>query len=410
MKNKNYGSVKNLQNYLNKSYGTQKDKIQIMDFFDSSLEDRLMPKKKIWLYVNEILDKSWAFNYSNPQGDEGLRMKLAEWYLNNNKLANDFIVTSGAQEALVIIIQYLNKITKSKLKVGIEEFSYIGFRHILEENGCEIKPLKLTDQGLDLDGLEKELKRGLDLIYLIPDLQNPTGIVYSKKNREKIVELQKKYNFWLIFDLSYRDLFFDDSNRPSIEMFKNEKTFMVGSFSKTLFPALRIGWLYMPKIDQELLYVRRSIDLFQPTFLQLAISKYLDCDYANHLKYVKSVIKDKKNLLIQELKENGFENTFKWNDVSGGYYLWLENTANKDCTAEITEWAKMGVIAAPGHFFNSNLGANYIRLCFSRLNTSQIREAINRITYLKNKKTKIFSNFYSEIITNGKIWLKNIND
>jgi len=407
---KKRGSAKELEVFLKKSYEKYSGVGEILNFFDSSLEDRLMPKEKIWLYVNEVMDTPWAFNYSNPQGGEGLRTKLADWYLNSEKLKGNFMITSGAQEALVVIIQYLSKLIGKKLKVGVEEFSYIGFRHILEEWGSEMRFLKLTSEGLELDILERELKKGLDLVYLIPDLQNPTGVVYSEENRKRIAELQQKYNFWLILDLSYRDLFFNEADKPSIQMFNHERTFLVGSFSKTVFPALRIGWLYMPKIDNKLLLVRRSIDLFQPTFLQLAMEKYLVNDYADHLRIVRSIMVNKKDQLIRALKENGFDNSFRWSDVLGGYYLWLRRIDGKNCETEINRWVKDGVVVASGVFFNPNAGANDIRLCFSRLSLKQIREAVERMSGGKNRRKRNLSTFFLEILANGKTWFNSKND
>lgn len=401
--------MEDLQKLFKEVYQKQKDVGKIRDFFDSSLEDGLMPKRKIWSYVNEVLDKSWAFSYSTPQGDEGLRMELAQWYLNNKKLANNFMITSGAQEALTIIVQYLNKIINKRVRVGVEEYSYIGFRHILEEHKCGINYLKMTDDGLDLDNFEEKVKKGLDLVYLIPDIQNPTGVVYSKDNREKIVRLQKKYNFWLILDLSYRDLFFNDMDRPGIEMFNHEKTFLVGSFSKTMFPSLRIGWLYLPKINNALLLVRRSIDLFQPTFLQLAMSRYLASDYTKHLKTVRSVVMDKKNILVKRLIEDGFEDLYQWKDVLGGYYLWLRKVGRGSAEQEVNRWSRGGIITASGVFFNPNSGGNYIRLCFSRLNVNNLVNAVDQMSSSTKKKVN-WQDFCSEKLINGKIWLKNLKD
>lgn len=373
------GSVSEMQTFFKRTYEMQKDRGKIRDFFDSSLESTLMPKRKIWQYVNEILDKDWAFNYIGPQGDEGLRMKIAGRYLHDEKLAKDFLITSGAQEALMIIIRYLDKVIGKKVRVGVEEFTYVGFRHILEENECQIDYLKLSDDGLDLDDLEKKLKRGLDLVYLIPDIQNPTGVIYSNKNRKKIAELQKKYKFWLILDLSYRDLFFTGVSKPGIEMFNKEKTFFVGSFSKTMFPALRIGWMYMPKIKEELLLIRRSIDLFQPTFLQLAMSRFLGGEYDRHLEIVRSIVKDKRDFLNKKLIENDFDKKYFWKDVGGGYYLWLSRIDGKSCKKEIKKWSKDGIITASGLYFNPSRGGSYVRLCFSRLSIAEIGESVDRM-------------------------------
>jgi len=412
MKTKTKGSVKDLLDYYQKTYESQKDRNRIRDFFDSSLEDSLMPKKKIWSYVKKVLDKSWAFSYSSPQGDEGLRMNLAERYLNNIKLADDFMVTSGAQEAFTIIIQYLSKLTKKNMRVGVEEFSYIGFRHVLAEQKCRIKYLKLSNEGVNINNLTKELKKGLDLIYVVPDLQNPTGVVYSEDNRRQLRKLQEKYNFWLIVDLSYRDLYFDEADMPGITMFNHKRTFLVGSFSKTMFPSLRVGWLYYPKMNNDLLLVRRSIDLFQPTFLQLAVSKYLNCDYSSHLDRVRTIMKDKKNLLIKELNENGFGKKFQWNDVQGGYYLWLRRIDGKSCQSDINKWANKGVIVASGVYFNLTSGSDYIRLCFARLDVNQIIQTIKRIGYLNrdNQRTGVSRKSRSRICVKVQVWLKDINN
>ncbi len=123
-------------------------------------------------------------------------------------------------------------------------------------------------------------------------------------------------------------------------------------------------------------------------------------------------MKDKKNLLIKELNENGFGKKFQWNDVQGGYYLWLRRIDGKSCQSDINKWANKGVIVASGVYFNLTSGSDYIRLCFARLDVNQIIQTIKRIGYLNrdNQRTGVSRKSRSRICVKVQVWLKDINN
>ena len=377
---KKYSSAKDLAPYFESVYGRVKNTDEVYNFFDSSLEEALLPKKQILAAMRPLFvkDVSYGFSYDIPNGHLGLRETVAERYLGNRNLAKDVIITAGAQEALYLALNYLAR-KKKRLTVAIEEFIYLGFRQIIEEFNCKLVEIPLQKNGLNTDFLEEELRnRNIDLLYTIPDLQNPTGVTLSKKKRVQIKRLQQKYNFNIIVDLAYRDLYYNDIYKMPLASLIGPNNFIVGTFSKTIFPSLRIGWLYAPQNSQSISLMKRSINLFQPSFLQVSVDEFLKKDYDNYLSVIKYVFIEKKKYLQFLLEYYGLNKYFTWNDPKGSYYLWLK--VKPPAQIKISKFMSKNVIVAPGTFFNPLRGKDYIRLCYSKLTCIQLWQAVSIIS------------------------------
>jgi DNA-binding transcriptional MocR family regulator len=403
---KKYYSAKDLEMYFDSVYSRVKRNDEVYNFFNSSLEEEFLPKKQFFSTIQPFFVKKagYGFEYDSPSGLLDLRLTIAERYFGNKKSATDIVITAGGQEGLYLAINYLAR-KKRELTVAVEESVYVGFRQIMEQFNCRLVEIPLEKNGLDVKFLENSLRsNNIDVLYIIPDLQNPTSVTLSQGKRVKLKKLQQKYDFHIIADLAYRDLYYNENDKKSIKSFTDPKNFIIGTFSKTIFPSLRIGWLYFPHDIQAIVLAKRSINLFQPSFLQVSLNEFLKRDYDNYLKLIKYMLIQKKKYLQFLLRNFQLNKYFTWSNPNGSYYLWVK--AKPKVEINIDEFISQNIIVAPGTFFNPKNGKKYFRLCFSKLSSLQLLNSISTISKIYGEDVESLRN--RELLTRTIMVLFNI--
>lgn len=383
-----FSTVEDLQYYLNYVY-TKKfpSPKKIINLFDSTLEKDLIPTNLLFKNLRNIFfGKTNNFGYCDPQGFIRFRQFISKRYFGNKNKYSNIVITSGGQESLYLCLKYIiDQNPRKKLTIGVENFSYLGFRHIVQELKHQSIRIPLNSDGVDIEELKNILKnQKLDVLYIIPDIQNPTGITYSNKNRKQLIFLQKKYGFYIICDSCYRDLYYKKNSLKKISCFMNDKSFIVGSFSKTISPALRTGWIYSPKGINKLAMIKRSVNLFQSPIFQLSVSSLMENGYDDQIRFLNKIMFLKKEFLIQILKIFRMDQYFFWNNPTGGLYLWL-TPKNKNVIIPLEKIILQRIIIAPGSFFSGeDKDKNYIRICYSNENCLQFYKAIKMISFSFN--------------------------
>ncbi|MFH1970842.1 MAG: PLP-dependent aminotransferase family protein [Patescibacteria group bacterium] len=389
MKIKVNTTAASLQSYIDSFYKDPNKNTRVYDFFSSSLEEGLIPKKTILKKLKKTFsDKSLSFGYNPPYGEEIIRKVIAKSYLSSKLLWRNVLITNGAQEALYIAMEYIKQMTgKKQLNIGVETYSYVGFRDIVERSGGRIFTIPINQNGIDINSLTSLAKHNnIDILYIIPDLHNPTGITYSLKVRKEILKTQKKFGFYLIADVCYRDLYFNKRNKKSLKDLINEKSFIVGGFSKILSPNFRLGWIYNPKHFYHLALIKRSINLFSTTFIQTALAYFLRNGYKTLEKNVLKILEIKKNYMIYLLNYYNFQNNYTWNNPDGSFYILLKSKSDSFLKPDF--FIKKQVMVGLGKFFNPEEKKQSIRLCYSYLNCQDIKTGLARIASTqKSKKT-----------------------
>jgi DNA-binding transcriptional MocR family regulator len=378
-----FQSVEDLQRYLDSIYANESiDGSEYMNFFDSSLEEILLPKN-LFLYLKENLSPNRYLGYSDPYGLKDLRASIACHYFDNTKLYEKVTITSGAQQALYLLTKVLAA-KKSSLRIGLEEFSYIGYKHVVKNFNSEIVSLKMDRNGLKISELKKTCqKKKLDVLYLIPFLQNPTGINYSKKRIQSIFKLQKEFGFKIIMDASYYDLVNDDENAPSLSDLIRDDVYIVGTFSKILAADLRLGWVFSKDLAPKISLLRRSLDLFQPVFIQRAVSNFLIYDAKPYLKNLKAFWNSKRNLISSLFDLFELSDIFQVTSYHGGFYLWLKLRGRN--RVEVDQYLEKKLLIAPGTFFGEEKGSSYLRLCYARVGVISFAKSFFKITQIYKK-------------------------
>lgn len=337
--------------------------------------EALFPLKELQEASNTIFTNPKILQYSLSNGIKSLRQKIAQQYNKEGfeTTADNILITTGSQQGMYIIAKYF----QSK-NITIEEPSYLGAMNIFRLNALQMSGVKLQEDGIDLNAFEESFKK-TKLAYLIPDFQNPFSSTYSDEKREEVAKIVQKYNGILIEDAPYRELYFDKKHQ-TISAFIPNQSFHLGSFSKTLAPSLRIGWIRASKeLIQSLLIIKESIDLHSCGISQYILDEYLTDEnkYTKHLDKLREAYHAKMNFFAQTLEEVLPE--FSFTKPKGGMFIYgsLEGV---DSFALVQKCIKNKVVYVPGSEFYIEKRVNgEIRFNYSHSSFEEITKGIGLI-------------------------------
>lgn len=357
-----------------------------ISFLDSVPGEDEMPLTAIKNMGCKILvDNQYGFNsYGSAQGEMILRQEIASFFLQNYNLKDNIIITAGSQQGLSLVSSFLRRKIKRELIVAVEDPTYIGFKHIIETQGGRCFPVSMEKDGLNLDELEDLIKRKkINVLYVIPDFQNPTGIVLSEKKRKLLVKIAKKNNLYIIEDLAYRWLSFDkEPNLPPTLSQLYGKVFSVGSFSKIISPGIRVGWLLSPgSFTQDLVAEKQALELSQPSFFQILLANLIiDGSVKDHLKYIRRINKLKRDFMNYCLEQN-LPDSFKWDLPKGGFSFWIKAPPMVNTKILLEKALRHKIAFGPGEIFSVGRDKNlFFRLSFCSVNLDQIETGIKRLS------------------------------
>ncbi len=313
----------------------------------------------------------------------------------------DIVITSGAQEGMILALSTICNPNQDVIMVS--DPSYIGFTGFAKIYGLEICLVKSSENGIDLVDLEDKIKllktegKNPKIVYDIPDFHNPTGSYLSKENRLTFLELAEKYDFWIVEDNPYGMFIYDGEKVPTIKALdKNQRCIYLGSFSKSLYPSLRIGYLVADQqlqnnvaLSDELTKVKSLTTVITSSITQAITGGILiEADYS-----LEAINKDKKEAylkkwktLMDSLEENfrGSNNEWakdiSWNTPKGGFFLTMNLPFNVDEKILYECVENYGVIFCPMSMFYLEQGPRkQIRLSFSYVTLEQIEEGIKKL-------------------------------
>jgi DNA-binding transcriptional MocR family regulator len=315
-------------------------------------------------------------------GVEELRREIGrrsiEWGLS---LAHDqVIVTNGCMEALNIA---LRAVTRAGDTVAVESPSYFGMLQVLESLG--LKALHVpTDPttGMDVEALEALLKRQkVKAVLLCANVSNPVGATMPDEAKAKLADLAARYRLPVIEDDIYGDLHFSEHRPKALKAFDKEGWVMLcGSFTKTLTPGLRIGFIAPGRFQQEAELAKITLSLSTMALPQLAIAEFMrHGPYDKHMRNLRRTLKE--NLAqVRETVAQTFPKGTRATNPSGGYVVWVGLPKGVD-TMELYRRARAeGISIAPGALFTANDAfKNYLRVAYSFKWTAPLDRALGRV-------------------------------
>ena len=338
----------------------------------------LFPHEVLRASANRVLQDANILQYGRSTGYEPLKEKIADLYNQEGfeTRAENIMITSGSQQALDIICRY-----HANQKITIESPSYLGAMNIFRLNGLEQEAIDLNLLGIEIEAFEKSFIRS-KLAYLIPDFQNPTGISYGQDKREEVAKIVKKNGGVLIEDAPYAKLYFEKEGQ-SISSLVPNNSYHLGTFSKTLAPALRIGWIRADKkLLEPLIAYKEAMDLHTNGLSQAILNDYL-CEgevYRNHLTLLRENYKQKMEFFAQSLDK--ILPTFSYNRPKGGMFIY-GSLPHIDSSKLIDKALKNGVVFVPAvEFYGSDEPTDEIRFNFSLGSEEEVILGLERIAEL----------------------------
>ena len=338
----------------------------------------LIPVDAVRAATTKALDEDWqkALSYGVGIGHPG----LCEWIAKRHDLpdTDQVMVTNGSLEAGAMLFRHL---LKPGDRVIVEQPSYDRTLLLLEQLEVVFVPVKLESDGIDVDAVEKALEEGpIKLIHLIPNFHNPAGCTLSEEKRVRLVELAAEHEFTIFEDDPYRELPFGDDPPPTmLSMDKADRVIHASSFSKTVSPGVRAGYLAGPagliaglaQVANEN-YISPNM-LSGSVVLELCESGALDRNIAE----VKVALKERRDALIEALGKHLPSAEFVV--PGGGYFLWADLGEGFD-TVDLAKKAKAaGAPFIPGTDFMLDGGWTSLRFSFASVPPEHIDEGVQRI-------------------------------
>jgi len=272
-------------------------------------------------------------------------------------------------------------------QVMVEEMTYTGFQQVIESYRPEILTVPTDiETGMDVDAVQTLLARGARpaFIYTVADGHNPLAVSMSKDKRARLVELAKQYRVPIIEDDPYGFLYYQDTPIPPLRAFDDQWVLYVGSFSKILAPALRVGWIIAPEtLIADLSNIKEASDIDTSTLNQRAISAYIDAGHLKtHLPMLRSEYHIRRDAMLRTLDQH-FPPASRWNKPIGGVFIWVELPKEVDTEQMLKVALETERIAfIPGQAFCVNGGrqaSHCMRLNFSNSSVESIEEGIPRL-------------------------------
>jgi 2-aminoadipate transaminase len=348
--------------------------------FATGLPDkRLFDTEGIRRAADEVLSGEHAcdaLQYGVTEGLYSLRKKIADRcasQLGFTTSPDNVFVTNGSQECF----DHLGKMFLDRGdSMIVENPGYLGALQSYSTYAPKFIGVDLDDEGPDLTAFEKALSVLPKLFYGIPNHQNPSGTSYSSDARERIAELLDGSETLMIEDDAYGELGYRGRAGKAVRSMSHNVV-LTGSFSKTISPAMRIGWMIVPDwlVEQTKVSVEAG-SLHAGLFAQTVVDRFLDDnDFDAYLAPIRKEYERKKNLFI-DLMADDLPSSMRWNDPTGGMFVWLRTPDGTDAMKLYDAALKRKLVIMPGRPFHVRGGENTIRLNFATAGDEDIKKGM----------------------------------
>ncbi|MGE5653922.1 MAG: PLP-dependent aminotransferase family protein [Bacillota bacterium] len=376
-----------------------------INFATANPSPELFPVQEYKGLINEILDRDggYAFTYQEGQGYFPLRQAVAAYFaLQGLQTAPENMqVISGAQQGLDLISKALVAFGDS---VAVENPTYPGAVAAFRSRNAKIIPIPMQADGLNLHALENQLKQhSIRLVYVTPNFQNPSGVTYSLEKRDKLLELARRYQFWIVEDDYASELRYAGAPVPPLKsMDRQQQVIYIKGFSKIMMPGLRIAFMVLPpKLVTAVASAKHSADISSGGLHQRVLQLYLDRGlWATHLAHIVSIYRQRYGVLLEEI-EHRLGKLVKVHQPQGGLSLWMENRDSSVSGDRIYEAAlTKGVAVVPGSmFYFDHEPVPFFRLCFAACQPSEIAAGLHLLAMaIQEKRPSTASSHLSPLV------------
>jgi 2-aminoadipate transaminase len=349
-----------------------------------------------------------ALQYGVTEGDPRLRGELARWMAKDGISAgrDQILITTGSQQGLDITA----KVFLDPGNVVIVELpSYMAGLQVFRTYGAEMIGVPQDDEGMDTDRLAEVLAglaregRHPKFIYAVPDFQNPSGVTWTEARRRGLLALALRHNTLVLEDNPYREIRFEGTAPPPIyALDEGKRTIYLSTFSKTLAPGLRVGWMVArEEITAQFVTAKQAMDLCSPSFTQAIAAEMLARGIiSGRLERIADVYRRKRDAMLRALSREMPEGV-TWTRPAGGLFLWVrlpEGMDTESLLPEAVEREKVAYVIGSG-FFADGGGKHTMRLNFSYPSEEEIDEGIRRLARLITRHLPVSTSSTAERTT-----------
>jgi 2-aminoadipate transaminase len=332
-----------------------------------------------------------ALQYSTTEGYRPLREMIARHTTRYGIRVepDNILITSGSQQALDLIGKiFINPGDR----LLVEKPTYVGALQAWHAYQAEYLTIALDAQGLQTDALEAALRAGPKFMYVLPNFHNPAGVTLALERRQRVVELAGRYGVPLIEDDPYGQLRYEGEHLPPLVVLDGQLQTLSGlpysgnvvylsTFSKTLAPGLRLGWVVAPtEVIQRLVQAKQGADLHTSMFAQMVAFEVARGGFLDrHVRCIRSVYRQRRDAMLTALQQY-CPSHVHWTTPQGGLFLWVTLPEPMDAAEILQAAIAENVAFVPGAaFFADGTGRNTFRLNFSNASPARIKEGIKRL-------------------------------
>jgi 2-aminoadipate transaminase len=333
-------------------------------------------------------DGAKALQYSATEGYGPLKEYLSDSMHKYGVPATvgNVLLTNGSQQALDLI---------GKIFIDPGDYvltsrpTYLGAIQAWNAYQCRYHTVRLDDDGMVVDEIEHAYEKVVadsgkppKFIYVLPNFHNPGGTTLSQARREQLADVATKLKLPVVEDDPYGQLRYEGEDLPPICTYMPERTIYLGTFSKTLAPGLRVGWIVCPEVlMQRFIQAKQGADLHTGTFVQYVANDICQRGFLKqHVKRLREVYKERRDTMLEALVEF-WPDECCWTRPQGGLFLWAQVPGAIDTLDFLQQALAEKVAYVPGvHFYpNQDGGFDAMRLNFSYCQPETIVEGIRRL-------------------------------
>lgn len=351
---------------------------ELISFARGAPSADILPVEAVREAATRALAEDWqrALSYGTGVGHPD----LCEWIATelHGIDAGQVMVTNGSMEAAALLFRYM---IEPGDRVIVEQPSYDRTLLLLGRTGAELVPVPLEADGVDIGALEAALAEApVKLAHIIPNFHNPAGCTLSDTKRRRLVELAAEHRFTIFEDDPYRLICFgDECPQTMLSIDESERVIHASSFSKTVSPGVRVGYLAGPAEPVQTLAKRGSEHYISPNMLAESVVLELCRSGALHenIEVVNEALRGRRDALVTALGKHLPEARFVVPE--GGYFLWIDLPEGANTPAAVAPAKQEGVAFVAGPDFMLDGGEDSLRLSFASVPEDRIEEGVDRL-------------------------------
>lgn len=340
-----------------------------------------------------------ALQYGSGAGHPLLREHITELMALEGVSArpDDVVVTTGSQHGLDLVARLF---VNPHDVVLAESPSYVGALGVFRSYQADVRHVETDAEGMVPAALSQAIAaaraqgKPIKFIYLVPNFHNPAGVTLSASRRLEIIDIAQSENILIVEDNPYGLLWFDQPAPPAMRSVSEQGIIYLGSFSKTLAPGLRVGWVVAPHgIREKLILASEAAVLSPNTFSQLVIADYVaHNDWRAQIDHFRGLYRERRDAMVDALAHELPD--IPHTTPGGGFFLWLDLPEGLNSKEMLPRAVTELVAYTPGTaFFADGRGHGHMRLAFCYPTPERIREGVSRLAKVIREERELIETF-----------------